>query len=237
MQYMGSKNRIAKLLLPTLLRNRRPGQWYVEPFMGGCNMLDKVPGPLRWGNDVNPFLVAMFKALQRGWVPPTSVSRETFFDIRENEENYPPEFIAFVRFNCTFGGAWKGGYAYNAKGDNYADRGSRVLTKQIQNLREVWFTNQNYWQLAIPPRSLIYCDPPYAGTPGYRDAFDHDSFWLWARIMSSSGHTLYVSEYTAPDDFLCVQQIEHSTRFNNRAVNDTKNAVRIERLFQFAGDW
>ena len=38
MKYMGSKNRIAKYILPIILKDRLEGQWYVEPFCGGCNI-------------------------------------------------------------------------------------------------------------------------------------------------------------------------------------------------------
>jgi len=45
MKYMGSKNRIAKHLLPIMLAEcEKHGitKW-VEPFVGGANMIDKVP--------------------------------------------------------------------------------------------------------------------------------------------------------------------------------------------------
>ena len=42
MKYMGSKNRIAKHILPIILKDRKEGQWYVEPFVGGANIRDKV---------------------------------------------------------------------------------------------------------------------------------------------------------------------------------------------------
>ena len=35
MKYQGSKNKIAKHILPIILKNRTPDQYYVEPFMGG----------------------------------------------------------------------------------------------------------------------------------------------------------------------------------------------------------
>jgi DNA adenine methylase len=44
MKYMGSKNRIAKYILPIMLAERKPDQWWVEPFVGGGNMIDKVDG-------------------------------------------------------------------------------------------------------------------------------------------------------------------------------------------------
>ena len=40
MKYMGIKNRFAKELLPIILKDRTNGQYYVEPFAGGMNMID-----------------------------------------------------------------------------------------------------------------------------------------------------------------------------------------------------
>ena len=42
MVYMGSKNRIAKELLPIITANLTNDRYYIEPFVGGCNMIDKV---------------------------------------------------------------------------------------------------------------------------------------------------------------------------------------------------
>lgn len=53
MKYMGSKNRIAKYILPIILKDRKECQWYVEPFVGGCNTIDKVVGN-RIGSDIHP---------------------------------------------------------------------------------------------------------------------------------------------------------------------------------------
>jgi len=37
MKYMGSKTRIAKYILPIMLKERKEGQVWVEPFVGGGN--------------------------------------------------------------------------------------------------------------------------------------------------------------------------------------------------------
>lgn len=37
MKYMGSKARIAKYILPIIIKDRKENQWYVEPFVGGYN--------------------------------------------------------------------------------------------------------------------------------------------------------------------------------------------------------
>ena len=52
---MGSKNRIAKHILPIILKDRKENQYYVEPFVGGANMIDKVDGN-RIGGEFNKYI-------------------------------------------------------------------------------------------------------------------------------------------------------------------------------------
>ena len=99
MKYMGSKARHAKELLPIILQGRREGQWYVEPFVGGANMIDKVAGN-RLGSDYNEYLVAMWQAVAGGWMPPASVPEELYLEIKANRDKYPKELVAYVGF-CT----------------------------------------------------------------------------------------------------------------------------------------
>jgi hypothetical protein len=44
MIYLGGKTRIAKEILPLILADRKEGQYFVEPFCGGCNVTANVPG-------------------------------------------------------------------------------------------------------------------------------------------------------------------------------------------------
>jgi len=83
MKYMGSKARHAKHILPIILKDRKPDQWYVEPFVGGANVIDKVDGK-RIGADINPYVIAMLDALSKGWVPPQQISKEVY-DIHRKE--------------------------------------------------------------------------------------------------------------------------------------------------------
>ena len=155
--------------------------------------------------------------------------------IKDDGECFPPELVAFVRLCCTFGSDWNGGYAFDNAGVNYAERGGRSLAKQIQKLRDVQFFCGNYWELPIPAGARIYCDPPYRSTLGYKDVFDSDKFWDWVRLMSDCGQQVFVSEYDAPEDFLCVVEIEHKTTINRTALNKHVNKPRVERLFVYAG--
>jgi DNA adenine methylase len=227
MIYQGSKNKIAKYILPIMLEERKEGQAWVEPFVGGANLIDKVSGE-RFGNDSNIYLISLLKAVQNGWVPPTTVSKEDYYAIKSNPENYSTELYAFVAFLCSFGGKFWGGYASNKINTNYADTGSRVITKQAQNLSGIIFTATCYSKMLIPPNSLIYCDPPYQGKTGYKNKFNNKEFWEWARIMTVKGHTVFVSEYNAPDDFECIIEIDHKSVMNKNKPKKTK-----EKLFRY----
>jgi DNA adenine methylase len=226
MQYMGSKNRLAKKLLP-ILNYYRGNRVWVEPFVGGANMIDKVYGE-RIGNDCHIYLIALHKALQNGYIPPTSVSKDFYYEVKGNIDNYPDELIGFIGFLCSFGGKWWGGYAKNKKGDNYAERGSRLIVQQSKKLSNVKWQCGSYLDMYIPPLSLIYCDPPYRGTATYSNPFDHDEFWEWARCKSIEGHLVYISEYTAPEDFECLLSIETTTKLNKNLLTD-----RVEKLFKY----
>ncbi len=227
MQYMGSKNRIAKHILPIMLAERKPDQWWVEPFVGGANMIDKVVGN-RIGNDSHEFLIALLVALRDGYIPPTYISKELYYAVKSKPQEYPKELVGFVGFLCSFGGKWWGGYAFNKKGDNYAERGSRCLVKQAKNFDGIVFKSGSYLELEIPENSLIYCDPPYANTCRYKDDFNHDIFWDWCRAQTKSGHTVFISEYYAPNDFVCVKEIQHKT-----ILDKNSQYPRIEKLFRY----
>lgn len=227
-QFLAKKNRISKEILKIILRDRKQNQWYVEPFCGGCNAIDKVDG-LRMANDFNEYLIALWKALQEGWIPPSNVSKELYTDVRLNKDKHTKELVCFIGFLCAFGGKWFGGYAKNSKGDNYAERGARVLIKQIEKLKDVKFFSGSYDEMVLPYNSVIYCDPPYESTTSYKDKFDHKKFWQWCREMTETGHKVFISEYNAPEDFECVWEKEVKTILNKNSQSDK----RVEKLFVF----
>jgi DNA adenine methylase len=230
MKYVGSKARIAEHILPIILRGRKQNQYYVEPFVGGANVIDKVTGP-RIGSDTNRLLISMWKALQNGWVPPTNIDRATYERIRRNTSDYPPELVCFVGHLCSYSGKWWGSYADDpVTNRNYAQEGYLHLMQQLPFIKDIDFRCCDYRQLAIPPRSIIYCDPPYQRTYDYQRPFNHKRFWLWVRQQSILGHRVYVSEYEAPSDFVCVWQMELLVQ-----VRPNHKSVSVERLFRWRG--
>lgn len=225
MQYMGSKNRISKEILPIILSDKKLNQTFYDVFCGGCNLIDKIQGK-RIANDKHFELIEMWKSLQNGWEPPEHVSKELYYNIKDNPKNYSPDLVGFVGFLCSFGGKWWGGYAANSKNDNYAARGKRQLLKQVLLLKDVVFTNLNYADITFEPNSLIYLDPPYAGTTEYRNKFNHDDFWNWVRNISIN-NDVYISEYHAPNDFICLKEIITKT-----ILDKNSQYPRIEKLFK-----
>ena len=227
MQYVGSKNKIAKHLLPVMLAERKPDQWWVEPFVGGANVIDKVTGK-RLGNDINEYLIALLTAVRDGWVPPTNVSRDMYYAVKAEPHKYPKELVGFVGFLCSYGAKWFGSYVFNSEGRNYAEVGCRSLVRQAKNLQGVVFKCGSYLDLELPESSLIYCDPPYANGTKYRDGIDHGVFWEWCRTQTKMGHTVFISEYSAPGDFVCVKEVPCATILDKNSKHP-----RIERLFTY----
>ena len=234
MKYMGSKNRHAKELLPIILKDRGPEQCYVEPFVGGCNMIDKVEG-YSILNDKHSFLIKMWQAVGRGWTPPDFIGEGLYHEAKNNVSKLPPELIGYIGFSMSFGGKWFGGYRRDKAGTKgcienmktQSRRSYNAMLKQAEKLQDVIFYNVDYWMMYIPLNSIIYCDPPYAGTTKYKDGFDHDTFWQWCREMVRVGHTVFISEYNAPEDFECVWE----KTVNNTLTKDTGSKQGIEKLF------
>ena len=236
MKYMGSKNRIAKYLLPIILKDRKEGQWYVEPFVGGANMIDKVDGN-RIGNDSNEYLIAMFQALQNGWLPPEHITKEQYYAIK-NDKDSDKVMTFWAGIGCSYCGKWFGGYANdypenrrNTNGvlPNFQKEVRNGVIRQIEAIKEVDFRCDSYADMFIPKNSIIYCDPPYAGTTSYKDGFDHIKFWQWVREKVIEGHRVFVSEYNSPDDFVCLKEVSTNTQLGNGSQSG--NIVKIEKLF------
>jgi DNA adenine methylase len=243
-KYKGSKDRIAKFIAPIVLADRRPNQVVCEPFVGGANFTAKISG-IRICGDVNECLVFCLDALSKGWNPPKEISREFYNECRSkyNSKSYTIDemkVIGYVGINGSYSGRYyDGGYAgvtttKNATIRNYPLEAYNNVMSQVDKLKGVHFSACDYKDLQMPEGSIIYCDPPYAGTKEYIEAkkagFCSDEFWQWCRDKHKQGYSVFVSEYAAPDDFNCVWEkaVTSSLRANS-VVSGAKKS--IERLF------
>jgi len=241
---MGSKARFTKEILPIILKDKKPEQWYIEPFAGGMNVICEVQGN-RIANDVHYHLMQMWRELIGGWIP-KKITKDEYSEVRINQSKYPAYFVGWVGFNCSYSGKWFGGFAdnYFDKGKNYKINGERnvlrnyqteainVIQRQVEKMKGVIFQNKPYYELELPPNSIVYCDPPYEGTTKYANDFDHNLFWNWVRNTSKQGHTVFVSEYNAPDDFKCVWEKETTSQLSITNKNGISK-IATERLFLY----
>ncbi len=230
---MGSKTRIADLILRIILKNRQ-NRIYVEPFTGGCNTLCKVFGH-RIGSDINKYLIAMWKGLQENKERPYVIPWELYDEARQEYNNqtniqFDDFLIGWIGWMGSYNGRFfDGGYSgHDVKGRDYISEQIRNTESQINRIKDVEFYCADYEILQLPTHSLIYCDIPYKGTKQYACSmgFNYKRFWNWCRKVHSEGHIIYVSEYTAPEDFYCVWGKEITNSLH------TKNTYKAtEKLF------
>ena len=250
MKYMGSKARIAKHILPIMLEEaeKRGITTWVEPFVGGANMIKNVPKDFkRIGFDNNQYLIDMYNFLQKnGFIYTENISKELYSEVRESYNNsswhisdgeVESSFIGWVGFMASANGRFfDGGYSGVSKTKigterNYIDESIRGLKKEFSDLQDVNFISSNYINLDFN-NTLIYCDPPYKGTKTYNTSknFDHNSFYDWCRNQAHN-NLVFVSEYQAPDDFVEVwsQEVKSSLSANGVCGGSKKS---IEKLYK-----
>lgn len=239
MKYMGSKNRIAKHILSIMLdaANEAGITTWVEPFVGGWNMIDKVPDTFkRIGYDLNPHTIAAMTAIRDVLdLLPDSVTEAEYKALKGTE---PDLITSWVRYVASFGGKFENGYAREKETSksaikrgsvrDFVKEGRSNALKQSPKIQGVEFIYDSYENLSFE-NCLIYCDPPYQNSTGYKTGvFDHDKFFEWCRQMKAKGNVVFVSEYYAP--FECVWQGEIKTNFASSRKNATH--VAVEKLFR-----
>ena len=186
---MGSKTRIAKEILPIMLKNRTENQFWVEPFVGGGNMIDKVGGN-RIGSDVNKYVIDALIAIRDDIdLLPKNNQEFTENDYKNLKLSDDYKYKGFAGFAYSYSGKWLGGWRRDGLNKrDYVAEAYKNASKQSQYLKGINFINSNYESLEIPDNSIIYCDPPYKNTTAYKtNSFDHDKFWQWVRNKTNDG--------------------------------------------------
>lgn len=218
-----------------MLKEREQRVW-VEPFVGGANMIDKVQGK-RIGADINPYLIDALIAIRDCVIDLPKNNKEfTEEDYKKLRKSDDYKYKGYAGFAFSYGGKWLGGWSrtdkQSIKQRDYVAESYRNALNQSPLLQGVKFVNESYLNLQIPDNSLIYCDPPYKGTTKYKDSFNHKMFWQWCRDMAKKGHIIYVSEYNAPSDFECVWQKE----IVSSLTKDTGGKKAVEKLFKYSAN-
>jgi len=128
---MGSKSRIAKHIVPIIQKyiDDNSINTYVEPFVGGANVIDKIKCKNKYGSDYNKYLIALLQRVRNKEPLLEEVSRELYNDVRSNQDNgkYEDWIVGNVGFLASFNGRWfdggyaKAGYEKTKNGERYRD--------------------------------------------------------------------------------------------------------------------
>lgn len=230
MMYQGGKSRIALTIAQVIKIHAGRGtlRCLVSLFCGSCAVESKLTYfQRRICNDKQPYLIELLKGVQSGYDLPDTITEEEYQRVRNNKDA-DKVLTGFVGFGCSFGGKWFCGYARNNCNKNYASVSRRSLMKDMETLQDVEFINKDYRDVELPDGCVIYADPPYANTTGYNNEdFDSAAFWEYARDKSKS-HLMYISEQTAPEDFVAIWQTPSRRTLD---VNKDNKFMVVEKLF------
>ena len=238
MRYMGSKNRLAKELIPIIQSYiTEDTKGYLEPFVGGANIIDKIKCNNKIGCDIHKQLIALLnKAKDNIDDIPDIILEETYKEVKNNKEKYEDWYVGLVGFCATYGAKYFGGYARNSRNDNSgkASEGAiRNLKKQAPLLKDIELKCCNF--LDLPKDKIkgyvIYCDIPYKGTTKYKtEPFPYEEFYIWANEMAKY-NTVLVSEYNMPSNFKCIWEKDIKVNIDKNGNTTDENRKRTEKLF------
>ena len=240
MQYVGSKNKLSKDLAPIIQSYITEGtKGYLEPFVGGANMIDKIKHHNKIGCDIHKELIALLQYAQENELPDT-ITEDEYTTVKNNRSDYEEWYVGLVGFCGSFGAKYFGGFArrYNKDGTLFdvPRQAINSLRRQsrLDNFKNIKFTNDNF--LDLPKDKIkgyvIYCDIPYKGTTKYKtEEFPYEEFYEWCKEMSIH-NTVLISEYNMPDDFECIWEKGLKTSLGS-GVNKDSDKNRIERLYTY----
>ena len=240
MVYMGSKAKYAKYIVPILQKTIDENNitTYIECFVGGANIIDKIKCENRYGYDRSDTLIALLSTAAEDFDKVLKDGNRELWDKGKGyvKDGIMPEDmtladIGAIEFFASFSrDGFPRGYAKNTESRNYFQEGYRNMEKQAPNLKGINFKCQNYWELEPVQNAVIYLDPPYQNTKHYgyanQEKMDYDKFWNWVREISKNNY-VFISEQVAPDDFEVVwtQQVK-------RTAGKDNNFKAVEKLFK-----
>lgn len=239
MVYQGSKNKLAKFIIPILQKyiDENNIVVFIDCFCGGANIVDKIKCKNRIASDCNEDLIALLKYAQLDnnlTIAPNECSFEHYTDVRSNRTTgkYSQEYVALIGYCASYGGRYfDGGYGRDSKG------GRSIYTKRLNNLKgqahdlngiEFYCKDyKEYLNLEIK-NALFYLDPPYKDTKQYsKQNINYDEFYDFCRELSKD-NIVVISEYSMPDDFTCIWQKERKILQKSDRI---KGDSATEKLF------
>jgi|UniRef100_A0A6C0D122 DNA adenine methylase len=177
---------------------------YCEPFCGMMGVYRHIPKlfsqyKLKYkAGDRNNYLVKLWKAIQNGFDPPTTCSKNMYYKMKtSNDQSLNAIFLGFA---CSIRGIFRGTFfpPNNVKHQaiQMKEIGKEIIDVNIKGCDYTKFSNLSGY--------IIYCDPPYKNTGNvysiedkYDSDFDYSKFTDWC-INMSKNNIIFISEYKKP---------------------------------------
>lgn len=235
--YVGGKFRQRRDFVPAILRETPNREEYLEPFVGGGWMLEKMAPHFRsvTASDIHEDLILMWQGALAGEEFPGRVTEDDYYEVKASK---PSGLRGFVGFGCSFGGKWFGGYARQS--GSTAETFPRTARNHLQKTMDALPTNAgfvlcSYTDHAPGSGTVVYADPPYA-TRGveYKDSsgFDHRGFWETMDSWVDAGAHVFVSEFHAPAHWEpLVVSSQRLTLSSNAPGSSRKQGTQLDTLW------
>lgn len=194
---------------------------YVEPFVGGANIIDKVICNKKIGNDIDKYIISLLQHMQNDGELPNELDAVTYNDClahyKNKDSKYNDWYLAAVGIlgsnNNKLFNKGKFSKSYNDNKD--------YLIEQSKYLKDITFTCSDYRKLDIE-NSLIYIDAPRKSNS--KTKFKIDELWEKAREWSKNNIVL-VSEITTPDDFVEVWRENNDKSCEKLFIHQSHNEL------------
>ncbi len=208
MAYLGGKATGSEHILKVLNHPVFNDMPYIEPFCGYCHVLRRIINKSSYtASDSNDLLITLLQHIQKSTDHPSIDAEE--YKVLAADPASDPLRAAYAAFTYSYNGKYFAGYVGN-KTRNYPAERKRYYNRLHDNpVFASTRIKQGPYTIYNPSKvhgSVIYCDPPYEDTEAYRNAFNSGKFWDWAREMTEAANYVFVSEYKAPEDFVCIVQ-------------------------------
>ena len=226
MKYQGGKAKQIKQMAPVIIKimEDKGHQTFYDLFCGACNVVAAIPNSYeRFANDIRPFMVATM-SVDSVDIFPDYVDKLAYYILKNNLPKDDPIY-GFVSVGCGYSGQYGQGYGTI----NDARRAKSKLAKTLPLLKDVKWSVGSYDKVNIKPNSLVYCDPPYWGTKGYRTNFNHQEFYEWVEALDPS-ITVLISEYQGcynPLDLPVIWQKERVVTIGNKKETQKEKEIMM----------
>lgn len=191
---------------------------YVEPFVGGANIIDKVQASSRVGYDYDKYVIELLNHIKTGGDIPEVVTKENYIDAKAHyiakDNHYKCWYIAAIGYLTSGTGRIYNGYRAHTLEKYVAER--QILLEQAKYLRDVQFINDEYKSVSANG-SLIYCN--------IQDEVDNGKLHeteFWEKVAEwERDNIVIVRCETAPQDYMCVWEDKDSKQklYINKVYN------------------